>query len=117
AIIATQVLLPNLADAFNMNPVQMLLFTPGVSDAVNVFYPAVPWFGIAAFGIAFGRWLLRNERQAYLGALLAGVACLVLFVATRSTVGFTDIHPPAGSGWVAFLNVTKYPPSISFILM
>jgi len=28
-----------------------------------------------------------------------------------------DFHPPAGPGWVAFLNLTKYPPSLAYLLV
>jgi hypothetical protein len=31
--------------------------------------------------------------------------------------GFGNIRAPEGDGWVAFLNVVKYPPSIVFLLL
>jgi hypothetical protein len=43
--------------------------------------------------------------------LLAG------FVVVRGLDGFGNIRPRPGDGWIDWLNVVKYPPSISFTFM
>jgi uncharacterized membrane protein len=61
--------------------------------------------------------LLQDKERAYKGALGVGAAFIVLFVLLRALGGFGNFHPPAGSGWIDFLNLTKYPPSLTFILL
>ncbi len=89
---------------------------PGHTNSQLVFYPVLPWFGIAGFGMLFGRGMLSNERRAYVTGVLVGLACLILFLIDRSAVGIGDFHRVA-AGWIGFLNVTKYPPSSAFVLM
>ena len=68
--------------------------------------------------MALGRKMARDPRRAFRLAFLFGTGALVLFPVVRS-IGWPlgDFHPPAGSGWVAFLNLTKYPPSLAFLLV
>ncbi len=46
-----------------------------------------------------------------------GAAALLLFIPVRLLGGFGNIRPWQGDGWIAFLNVVKYPPSIVFLLI
>jgi len=97
-------------------PLQLLLIPVRGRD-LSVYYPLIPWLGIALFGMAFGYWLIRNPARAYRNATLAGAALLVLFAILRLAGGFGNLQPPAGPGWIAFLNVVKYPPSIVFLAL
>jgi hypothetical protein len=45
------------------------------------------------------------------------VGFLVLFVLLRAADGFGNIRPAAGSSWIDFLNVVKYPPSLTFTFL
>jgi uncharacterized membrane protein len=87
-----------------------------------VLYPLIPWIGVMAAGYAFGavyrlepgtrrRWLLRNG-----AALTAG------FVVLRAVNFYGDPSHWATQGTavmtaLSFLSVTKYPPSLLFLLM
>jgi uncharacterized membrane protein len=42
---------------------------------------------------------------------------LVLFFILRASGGYGNIHPAEGTGWIDFLNLTKYPPSLTFLLL
>jgi hypothetical protein len=46
--------------------------------------------------------------------LFAGIILLAAFVPLRAFNAFGNIRPMAGSTWIDFLNVVKYPPSWSF---
>lgn len=116
AIVGTHLLLP--AQPFApVAPLARLLLVPGLTPPVVVNYPLVPWLGVACLGMAFGRGLLRDRAGAYRWSLSIGMACLLLFAAVRTTGTFGNIRPVEGAGWVAFLNVVKYPPSIVFLLL
>jgi uncharacterized membrane protein len=118
AIAATHLLLPAPSQAFAaITPLARLLLIPGLTAPIVVNYPLIPWLGIACLGMAFGRWLLADRSGAYRWSLLIGAVCLLSFVAVRSFGGFGNIRPADGAGWIAFLNVVKYPPSLAFTLL
>ncbi|MEX2110959.1 MAG: heparan-alpha-glucosaminide N-acetyltransferase domain-containing protein [Gemmatimonadaceae bacterium] len=87
-----------------------------------VLYALIPWIGVMAAGYAFGavyqldaatrrRWLLRN-----------GAALALTFVVLRAVNFYGDPSPwstqtsPVMTA-LSFLDVTKYPPSLLFLLM
>jgi uncharacterized membrane protein len=116
AIVGTHWLL--VAQPFaQVTPIARLLLIPGLTEPIVVNYPLIPWLGVACLGMAFGRWLLADSTEAYRWTLPIGVASLLLFVAVRLAGGFGNIRPIEGTGWIAFLNVVKYPPSIVFLLL
>jgi uncharacterized membrane protein len=94
-----------------------LFLLPGQTGDWFVIYPILPWLGIATLGMAFGRELLKDRQQAYRKALVAGVAFLMLFVLVRLVGEFGNFIPPVGTGWIAFLNMVKYPPSLGFTML
>ena len=73
--------------------------------------------GCVGFGLIFGRWLWLDEHRAYQKALILGIVSLFLFVVVRVARGFGNIHPPESLSWMDLLNVTKYPPSLAFLLL
>ena len=93
-----------------------MLQIPGRSGALVVFYPVVPWLGITGLGIILGRWQASGSGDLMRWSFVIAVIFLTGFLVFRHFGGFGNFHPPA-SGWIGFLNVTKYPPSLSFILL
>jgi uncharacterized membrane protein len=91
---------------------------------VWVHYPLLPWIGIMALGYCCGAWYggqCRPETRRR-GLLLAGLLATGLFVLVRAGNVYGDPAPwsPQESGlfsFLAFLNVTKYPPSLLYTLM
>jgi uncharacterized membrane protein len=114
ALLGTELLLPSSGA---VSPLLALLLAPGVSEPLVVYYPLIPWLGLTAFGMVFGRWLMHDPKQAYQRALVIGAAFIVLFLIVRGAGGIGNIRPAEGPGWIAFLNVVKYPPSIAFVLL
>lgn len=117
-IIGSQFIVPDASRASHLySPVLRILYIPGRTGIFQVFYPFIPWLGIAVFGMFFGKWISRNKISAYKGSFLLGGIFLAGFFVLRTLGGFGNIHPPEGPGFISFLNVTKYPPSLTFCLL
>lgn len=80
-------------------------------------YPVLPWLELVTFGMVFGHWLVDDPRRAFSRALKLGGAFILAFLVVRYLDGFGNIRPRAGNTWIDFLNVVKYPPSITFTLL
>ena len=116
--LATELLMPAPSLWYGMYPaLARLLLIPGGGPQLYVHYPVLPWLGVTCLGIAFGRWLAEDPRRALQRALRLAVACLMAFLLVRYLNGFGNTRPRAGSDWIGFLNVVKYPPSITFQLL
>ena len=89
---------------------------------VIVGYPLVPWVAVMACGFASGRLLslapeARRQRLLWIGSILT-----VGFVVVRALNVYGDPLPWTGQrsevySVLSFLNTTKYPPSLAFLLM
>ena len=89
---------------------------------VWLMYPLIPWIGVMAAGYAFGAvYALERERRRVL-LLRMGVALTAAFVVLRLLNVYGDpmpwrMQPTAWFTVLSFLNTTKYPPSLLFLLM
>jgi uncharacterized membrane protein len=92
------------------------------SPIVAVLYPLIPWIGVIAVGYAFGAlYQMDSERRRKL-LLYIGGACVMLFCLIRAW----DVYGEP-QHWhkqkniiftiLSFINTTKYPPSLDFLLM
>jgi uncharacterized membrane protein len=92
------------------------------SPVVFVIYPLIPWIGVMAAGYAFGvLYQLEAQRRRRI-LLVTGTIATALFIIVRLTRLYGD--PSAWSAQssavftaLSFLNTTKYPPSLLFLLM
>ena len=91
-------------------------------DNVLLAYPLVPWFAVMACGYCLGPVFLwdGSRRQRFL--LRLGVGLSAGFVVLRTINVYGDparwSHQRSGLFTVlSFLNTTKYPPSLDFLLM
>lgn len=91
---------------------------------VNVVYPVLPWFGLMALGYVFGtlykKDLPAEQRRRWLFAM--GVSATLLFIILRGLNLYGEprewamLNTPVFR-LMSFLNTTKYPPSLHFLLM
>ena len=93
-----------------------LLYLPGSSFELWVNYPVLPWLGVVTFGMVFGCWLVADPCKAFRQALWLGGAFMLAFLLIRIPEGFGNIRPREGNTWIDFLNLVKYPPSLTFLL-
>lgn len=114
--VAAQWITPSPAQVdLRFHPVLRLLFIPGQTGQLLVVYPVLAWLPCALVGMAFGRWLIDDRDRAFRRVGIAGALFLVLFVVIRATGAFGNVPPPP-AGWIGFLNLVKYPPSLTFLL-
>ncbi len=123
----------NLGDTVALNDLGMFrhpwkilesggFLSPHPGMEFHAAYPLLPWLGVMMVGYGCGGiWL--HDRSWRRRCLLAwGVGLLLLFVALRAWNHYGDPHPwaPQRTGSLtalSFLNCTKYPPSLAFLLM
>jgi uncharacterized membrane protein len=98
-------------------PLGLLLGYSGGDMAFWSNYPILPWLELVVFGILFGQWVVKDSAKALKRALWLGGAFLAGFVILRILDGFGNIRPMQGDSWIDFLNVVKYPPSMTFTLL
>lgn len=115
ATVAGEAFASTLAWTVMMKP-GLLGVAPGL-----VSYPALPWFGIMAMGYGAGGLFLlpREQRDRWLIGI--GASFLVGFAVLRAFNGFGDPRPwdvqatPVRTA-LSFLDVSKYPPSLLYVL-
>jgi len=136
--------LHNLLDRFPVKPWQgpqspvptwgaklwMLLHQPGLfpigprfpSPLVFVLYPLIPWIGVMAVGYAFGSLYTKDVRLRKRWLLIIGGSATWLFIFIRAIDKYGEPFV-----WtrqknfvftiLSFINTTKYPPSLDYLLM
>ena len=97
--------------------IQNLLAIPGGDLTLWVNYPISPWMPLVTLGMLFGCWLHEDKDKAYQRALWIGVSFLLILIITRPLGNFWNIRPLPIHNWIDFLNLVKYPPSLTFTFM
>ncbi len=137
------IILHNLLDGFQVPPqiafagtpppdlsqaIWIILHQPGIirlfgsNSQMFLAYPLIPWVGVMMAGYALGTiysWD-GDKRQKLL--LRLGLAATALFIVVRVINVYGDPVPwryyeTSVSTFLSFLNTTKYPPSLLFLLM
>ncbi len=89
-----------------------------------VGYPLIPWIGVMPLGYCLGELYApgygAEKRQKNL--LVMGGSALLLFVVLRLTNVYGDPVPwttqkDSVFTFLSFININKYPPSLSFLLL
>jgi uncharacterized membrane protein len=132
AISIATIVLHNLADGIraeqlgSWGPVWNLLHQVGAFPFAGriwiAAYSLVPWFAVMSLGYCLGAVFALPPLRRQRVLLRAGIAATIAFLVIRVINGYGD---PARWSWQAtasftvlsFLNTTKYPPSLDFLLM
>jgi len=116
AMVATHALTPRPENVSTLySPLLRMLLIPGQTGMLLVGYPLVPWLGVAGLGLLFGRQVLKGGDRAYGRLLVVGGVLLAAFVLVRAA-GWGDPHASESVGLAGLLSLTKYPPSVAFLL-
>jgi uncharacterized membrane protein len=93
-----------------------------------VLYSIIPWIGVMAAGYAFGKILTLDPSRRNRICLTIGLSAIGLFLLLRGLNLYGDPRPwhaavagrngqPPMPALFAFLNTSKYPASLDFLLM
>ena len=94
----------------------------GNHNTIMVIYPLIPWVGVMALGYCFGVVFTYEIKRRNSILFLIGFLAIVLFIILRTINQYGDPKPwyPQPIKWhtiLSFLNCTKYPPSLLYLLM
>jgi len=118
----------NLADGVrSAHPLWAVLHAPGFvvnrpGFVVFASYTLIPWIGVTAAGYGLGQIYGWNAGRRRSFLLRAGLCLTAAFVGLRVINLYGDPFPWTSQATsaltaVSFLNLTKYPPSLLFLLM
>jgi uncharacterized membrane protein len=125
----------NLVDLVPLSPgalgpitsLAVLLLRPGLVPlpgpvAIIMGYPLLPWFGVVAAGFGFGEVIRLEPTRRRALMVTLGLSLCALFVAIRALGVYGDPNPWTSQpttvySVLSFLNCTKQPPSLLFVLM
>lgn len=107
--------------------VLLSLFSPsafpyGTGKLFLVAYPPIPWLGIMLIGYGAGTFFTLPEKRQQKIFLKIGLLSLLLFSLLRASNLYGDpvnwvTQKTTLYTFLAFINVTKYPPSLQFCLL
>ena len=108
----------------------MLLHQPGIfpigshfpSPLVFILYPLIPWIGVMAVGYVFGALYQKDMKLRQRWLLIIGGIVTWLFIFIRAIDKYGEpLHWKRQRNVVftilSFINTTKYPPSLDYLLM
>jgi uncharacterized membrane protein len=89
---------------------------------VFVIYPLVPWIGVLAVGYAFGALYMLEPQRRRAWLVRIGLALIAIFVVLRAGNVYGDPRPWTSQPTLlfsvfSFVNTTKYPVSLLYLLM
>lgn len=92
--------------------------------SVFIVYPLMPWIGVMSLGFCSGKLYSKefpaDRRRKIL--LLTGSGCVLLFIFLRMINSYGEPeqwrrYPSLLFSFMSFINTTKYPPSLLYLLM
>ena len=118
----------NLLDSVqSTSPLWVILHQPGFvlntpSHVIFATYPLIPWIGVTAAGFGLGQIYAWDAERRRALLVRLGLALTIAFVVVRALNVYGDPsrwsrHATTTYTVLSFLNTTKYPPSLQFLLM
>ena len=123
ALSVATIVLHHLLDGVQVWPlVHQVSVFQAAGRTVIAPYTLVPWVAVMALGFCMGPLLEKSPEDRRRWLLRIGWAVTIAFVVVRALNVYGDPAPWAAQALpprtlLSFLNTTKYPPSLSFLLM
>ena len=96
----------------------------GAHHLLIIMYPFLPWLGLMILGYCLGKLYLDSTDSKYRKKFLltTGITMIALFIVIRFINAYGDMHhwshqKTAIFTILDFINTTKYPPSLLYMLM
>ena len=111
------------ADVGALAPLWTLAFEFGPLFGLGfIAYPAIPWFGVMCLGYAIGPVFTQDPARRNRMLRMLALTAIALFFVIRALNGYGDpapwtSFPEASRTAMSFFNVSKYPPSLLFVLI
>jgi uncharacterized membrane protein len=120
----------NLLDVFHFDNALWIflherkIFLETTNHIFRVGYPIIPWVAVMSLGYYFGLFYDKtydpSKRKKIFNSI--GIAAIVLFVVLRGINIYGNLLPWKDYGNIkqtlfSFFNLTKYPPSLDFLLV
>jgi uncharacterized membrane protein len=109
------------------NPLWAILHAPNFvlrmpQHVIFAVYPLIPWVGVTAVGYSLGALYDWTPQRRRTFLLWCGCVLTATFIVLRATDLYGDPSPWTSQKStlftaLSFLNTTKYPPSLLFLLM
>jgi uncharacterized membrane protein len=116
-LLGCQLLLPPPESFAVLYPIpSRILLVAGQTGHALISYPVLPWLAVCLLGGALGTALRRAPDATLRRLLPIGAVALLLFPIVRIAGGFGTHHAMPSPDWMGLLNLTKYPPSLAFLL-
>lgn len=103
---------------------QMQFLPIGENRMLAFYYPILPWIAVMSLGYCFGTMYYKGYDQAKRkkNLLMLSFLSLALFLLIRSINLYGDMVPWSQQKnflftFLSFINVSKYPPSLLYILI
>jgi uncharacterized membrane protein len=88
---------------------------------IGDFYAILPWTGVMLTGYGIGYWFTKDysSEKRKRNLLASGLLLIVLFIILRFINKYGDpsprVHIEGWRGFLSFMNVSKYPPSLLYL--
>lgn len=94
----------------------------GQGNTIFIIYPLIPWIGVMAVGYCFGAIFQMEQSKRFRWQYIIGISSIILFIALRLINNYGDPAPwhTQPAWWrtiLSFINCSKYPPSLLYLLM
>jgi uncharacterized membrane protein len=114
-------LVPLLLSAFPLmagadQPFLEIVLQPNLNGWLSVRYPILPWLGVMGLGCACGFWIGAKPRRITRFFLSLGLLLLGGWLAMRLAGGYGNLTHYQGGDWRDFMLMSKYPPSLAFLM-
>jgi uncharacterized membrane protein len=92
--------------------------------SIFIVYPLMPWIGVMSLGYCLGKFYQKDfspkRRRKIL--FILGSGCILAFILLRLLNNYGEPeswkqYPSTLFSFMSFINTTKYPPSLLYLLM